>query len=83
VDREDELGMCRVFLELLPQGRDVNVDGARDWSCVVAPDVVEQLVAGQELAAMGDEVGLVLTVTTRIEGRGREIEFRRVYKAVK
>ena len=56
VHGEDVLRVARVVFELLPQPGDVDVDGPRRRHRVVAPHLVEQLVARQRGAAMLDEV---------------------------
>ena len=56
VHREDVLRVAGVGLDFLPQPGDVYVDRARRRHRVVAPDFVEQFVAGQRRLAMLDEV---------------------------
>ena len=65
VDGEDVLRMARIWLDLLPQPGDVDVDGARRRHRVVAPDFVEQLVARQRGAAVLDEVAQQLELARR------------------
>ena len=52
---EEELGLLRVALELLPQVADVDVDGARVAVLGVAPDVLEQGLAGEHPAGRAGE----------------------------
>ncbi len=47
---EEELGLLRVALDLLAQVADVDVDGARVAVLGVAPDVLEQRLAGEHAA---------------------------------
>ena len=52
---EEELGLLRVALELLAQVPDVDVDGARVAVLGVAPDVLEQRLAGEHPAGRAGE----------------------------
>ncbi len=45
----------KVGPELLSQGRDVHVDVSIDDECLIVVDVIEQLIAGQHLAAVGGQ----------------------------
>ena len=65
VDREDELRVSRGGLDLLAQPRDVDVDGPRRRHRVVAPDLVEQFLAGERRAAVLDEVAQQLKFARR------------------
>src|SRR5258708_37441718 len=56
VHGQEELRVGGTRLDLLAQLGDVNVDGARQRRLVVAPDLVEQAVARDHLAAVLDEV---------------------------
>src|SRR5678816_529995 len=47
--------MLRVVVELLAEGLDVRVDGARVAGEVVTPDAGEQLLATEHLSRMGHE----------------------------
>ena len=65
VDGEDVLRVPRNRLDFLAQPGDVDVDGARRRHRVVAPDLVEQLLAGQRRAAVLDEVAQQLELARR------------------
>ena len=52
----DKPGIFRIRFELLPQPRDMNVDRARRRHRVVAPNFVEQLIAGDDFTATPDQV---------------------------
>src|SRR5262249_24381253 len=67
VQGENELRVARIRLDLLAQPGDVDVDGARGRHRVVAPRLVEQLLAGDRGAAVLDEV------SQELELAGREI----------
>src|SRR5882757_5549848 len=56
VDGEDVLGFVGRSLDLLPQLRHEVVDGPRGRRFFVAPDLVENLLAGHDLAGVRDEV---------------------------
>ena len=68
VDGEDELRVPGVGLDLLAEPGDVDVDGARRRHGVVAPDLVQQLLACQRGAAVLDEVA------QQLEFAGRQLE---------
>src|SRR5262245_773539 len=55
VDGLDVLGMFGVCFEFLAEPGDVDVDGAGRGHCVVTPNVVEQLVARMDRAAVFDQ----------------------------
>jgi hypothetical protein len=46
----DVAGVAGVVFNLLPQLRDVRINGARQWKIIVAPHGVEQLIAAQNFA---------------------------------
>ena len=54
-DRVEERGARRIGLDPAAQPVDVDVDRPRLAGVVVAPDVLEQLVAGEDLARMPDQ----------------------------
>src|SRR5947209_279397 len=56
VDGDDVARVGGRVLDLLPQLRDVHINGARQRQPFITPDVVEQLVARDDLAAMLDEI---------------------------
>src|SRR5262245_65847278 len=56
VHGDDELGMSGHALQLLAQRGDVHIDRAALGQCLVAPDLVQQLVAREQSAAMLDEI---------------------------
>src|SRR3954467_12604068 len=56
VDGEDVLGFVRRSLDLLPGLRHEVVDGARGRRLFVTPALVEDLLAGDDLSGVGDEV---------------------------
>src|SRR5688500_4109934 len=67
---DDVLRVAGIVFELLSEPRDVQVDGARRRHRVVAPDLVEQLVAAERGAAMFDEILQQLEFACReVEGR--------------
>src|SRR5690349_8166420 len=91
-DGEDQLGIDGVGLDLGPEPPDRDVDEARVAEIVVAPDPVEELVAGQDLAGslgeLYEEVELrpgerdVLAVpadgaTREVDREAAEVERRR------
>src|SRR5437879_421243 len=49
-------GLDRTRTELLPQPADADVDDVRTGVEVITPDVGEQLLAADDLAAMADEM---------------------------
>ena len=53
--REDQLGLARVALDLLPQVADVDVDRARLAVVRAAPDALEQLAPAEHDARVGGE----------------------------
>src|SRR6476469_969969 len=55
-NRLDQLRRGGIRLDLRPQPLDRDVDQARVAKIVVAPDPVEENVAGQDLAGMADEL---------------------------
>lgn len=65
VDREDVLRRFRIAFDLLPQARDVHVDGPRQRHLVVAPDVRQQRVARQGRAPVLDEIAQQLELACR------------------
>ena len=67
MNREDVLGGVRRFLDLLPQLGDKVVDRARGGEFLVAPDLVEDLLAGHHLSGVLDEVA------EQVELAGREL----------
>src|SRR5687767_6690456 len=62
VERDDESRLGRVAFDLLAQFGDVVIDRAAE-GVPVAPDFVEQLIAGHRLAAMPDEILQQLKLT--------------------
>src|SRR5688572_14928607 len=52
MNRQNELGMARDWLDLLPKPRHMNIHRARGRHCVIAPDFVEELFARQSGTAM-------------------------------
>ena len=56
-DGLDEVGVCGVFFEFLAQPAYVYVDCSCVTNVVVAPYVLEQLVACQDSATVAHEVG--------------------------
>src|SRR5262245_7364289 len=56
VHGEDVLRLVRRRLDLLPQLRDEVVDGPRGRGFLVAPDLIEDLLAGHDLAGVRDEI---------------------------
>src|SRR5688500_1380394 len=56
-DGVDEGRVSRVGLDPAAQPVDVDIDRARLAAVVVAPHVLEQLVAGEDLAGMTDQEG--------------------------
>src|SRR6266704_6713366 len=56
VDGDDEPRIGRPVFDLLPELRDVHVDGARQGRGVVVPDGVEELLPRHDLPAVLDEV---------------------------
>src|SRR6187401_2910903 len=56
-DRMDERGVRWIGLDPAAQPMDVDVDRARLATVVVAPYVLEQLVAGEDLARVADQEG--------------------------
>src|SRR5215471_14580662 len=65
VNGQDVLGMGGVGLDLLAQRCDVDVNGSSRWHRIVAPDLVEQLVARQQRVPMLHEIPQKLV----LEGR--------------
>ncbi len=65
VNGEDVLRVARVGLDLLAQPGHVHVDGARRRHRVVAPHLVEQLLARERRAAVLDEVAQQLELPRR------------------
>ena len=63
--RDDVLGVRGVVLDLLAELGDVHVHGAGEGDGVVVPDGVEELLAGDDLAAVLDEVGEELELAGR------------------
>ena len=51
VNGEDVFGGGRIFLQFLAQLKDVIVHGAGRWVNVIAPDHIQELVAGHDLTA--------------------------------
>src|SRR6476620_6828770 len=56
-DRVDEPRRARVGFDLAAKPVDVDVDRPRLAGVVVAPDALQQLVAGEDLAGMTDQEG--------------------------
>jgi hypothetical protein len=54
-DRVDEPRARGIVLDLAAEPVDVDVDGARLAGVVVAPDALEELVPGEDLAGVADE----------------------------
>src|SRR5205814_9595138 len=66
VDGEDVLGLVRRLLDFLAQFRDEVVDRARRRRLFVAPDLVEDLLAGDDLAGMRDQISEQDRKSTRL-----------------
>ena len=56
VKGDDVPRLGRVGFDFLPQPGDVVVNGARNRSAVIPPNVVEQLIARDDLTATPDQV---------------------------
>src|ERR1700730_7428014 len=56
--------LCILF-QLLPQKSNVHVDGARQHSTFIAPNVSQQLIARKRSAALFDEVAQQLKLSRR------------------
>ena len=54
--REDESGIVRSGLDVVAKPEDVVVHRARHRQLRVAPHIAEQLLAADDLAAVGDEI---------------------------
>src|SRR5215510_9458628 len=65
MDRDDVLRMRGIRLQLVTERSDVDVDGARDRCRIVAPDLVEEHLAGEYRAAMLDEIAQQLELERR------------------
>src|SRR3954469_1542694 len=68
VDGEDVLGFVGRTLDLLPELRHEVVDGARGRRLLVAPDLIQDLLAGDDLAGVRDEI------PQQVEFPGREVD---------
>src|SRR5262249_19015805 len=77
-------GVCRILFQFLAQPADMDIDGTRITRIVIAPDMLEDLIASQDRATIANEIdekvkelGCSSTTCSRIRTRRPARSIRR------
>jgi len=70
VDGQNALAVTRIGLQLLPQPGDMDIHGPRHWGGLIAPDLLQQFLSGDNFFTMNDQV------LQQVVFAGREFHWR-------